>query len=411
VAELRQQAQKHLPHYMVPAALVLLETLPLTPNGKVDRRALPAPDSIVHASEDTYVAPTKIVHYQLIQIWEELLNVHSIGIRDNFFYLGGHSLLAARLIERIEQVCGKKIPLATLFAGPTIEQLADALQQQEDIGARTPIVAIRASGTRRPIFFLHGDWTGGPFYCFALGRALEPDQPFYTLEPYRLDEQEIPPTLEAMAAAHLRSLRVVQPEGPYLLGGFCNGGLLAYEMARQLRAEGQQVDLLFLINPTPPAGYRFLYNLVNRFSRVIQLRRDQQAVCFLRLRHALRHIYRYLHSANDSRLADFDKLLAVDPRLDSMFPPAEALRKDYIGVITWLNSDYLPDLYPGKVTFFLAREEAFLKGLWRTVAKASVVEGHVIPGTHISCVTEYTDDLAELLRACRDRAQAEVSSH
>ncbi len=117
-----------LPEYMLPSAFMLLDALPLTPNGKIDRCALPAPESARHTEEETFVAPTSMVHYQLIQIWEELLDERPIGIRDNFFLLGGHSLLAVRLVNRIEQRYGKKIPLATLFAGPTIEQLASALQ-------------------------------------------------------------------------------------------------------------------------------------------------------------------------------------------------------------------------------------------------------------------------------------------
>ncbi|MFL5625145.1 MAG: thioesterase domain-containing protein, partial [Ktedonobacteraceae bacterium] len=404
-SELRSFLKEHLPDYMVPTDFVLLDAMPLTPNGKVDQRALPAPQRGRSMTEEIFVAPTSLVHHQLVQIWEELLETRPIGMRDNFFQLGGHSLLAARLVQRIEQVCGKKISLATLFAGPTIEQLTDAFQCQEDKGSRTPVVGVQTDGSRRPFFFLHGDWTGGAFYCFALARALEADQPFYVLEPYRLEQQEIPPTLEAMATAHLEALRAIQPEGPYLLAGFCNGGLLAYEIARQLHAEGQKVDLLFLINPTPPARYNFLRDVVSRFANVIKLSQDQQADCFLRLRHMLRHVYRYLHSSNDRRLADFEKLLSVDARLDSMFPATEALRKDFVGVFTWLGSGYQPGFYPGKVMRFWSREDAILEAVWRRLAPAKEVEDHIIPGTHMSCVTTHTRDLAQLLSAYLSEVQ------
>jgi acyl carrier protein len=120
-----------------------------------------------------------MVHYQLIQLWEELLDARPIGIRDNFFSLGGHSLLAARLLARIEQVFGKKIPPSALFAGPTIEHLASALREEEDADSRAPVVTIQAGGSRRPFFFLHGNREGGSFYCFRLARDLGPDQPFY----------------------------------------------------------------------------------------------------------------------------------------------------------------------------------------------------------------------------------------
>jgi amino acid adenylation domain-containing protein len=131
IEDLRSFLKEKLPEYMVPSSFVLIDTLPLAPNGKIDRLALPALQSAGGTEEETSVAPTLPVHYQLIKIWEELLDTRSIGIRDNFFYLGGHSFLAARLVARIEQVFGKKIPLAILFARPTIEQLAVALQQSD----------------------------------------------------------------------------------------------------------------------------------------------------------------------------------------------------------------------------------------------------------------------------------------
>ena len=137
---------------MVPAAFVLLEALPLTPSGKVDRRALPAPERSGPASPESFVAPSLPVHQQLVEIWEELLEVRPIGIRDNFFDLGGHSLLAVRLIDRIEQVWAKKIAASTLLAGPTIEQLSDVLMQPESPASsvcarRSPRQPIQASFT------------------------------------------------------------------------------------------------------------------------------------------------------------------------------------------------------------------------------------------------------------------------
>src|SRR5205085_5695962 len=226
------------PDYMLPSAFVLLDSLPLTPNGKIDRHALPMPHPERTLAVDTYVAPTLPIHHQLVQLWEELLDVRPIGIRDNFFYLGGHSLLAARFVARVEQVFGKKLTLATLFAEPTIEKLTHALQTQEEKSSRTPLVAVQASGSQRPFFYLHGAWDSDAFYCFHLAQHLGPDQPFYALAPYNFDGVQNVPTIEEMAAAHISSLRAIQPEGPYLMGGFCNGGLVAYEMACQFLARG-----------------------------------------------------------------------------------------------------------------------------------------------------------------------------
>ena len=206
VSDLQNHLVKHLPAYMMPSAFVLLEALPLNSNGKVDRRALPAPEPSRGTTKDTFVAPTLTLHYQLVQIWEDLLGVRPIGIKDNFFYLGGHSLLAARLVDRIKHVFGKRIALSTLFSGPTIEHLVEALQQQMRSDARTSIHPVQVDGSKRPFFFLHGDWTGGAFYCFALARALGPDQPFYVLEPYKFGGLQSLPLLETVAAAHIESL-------------------------------------------------------------------------------------------------------------------------------------------------------------------------------------------------------------
>ncbi len=404
---LRSYLKQKLPNYMLPAAFISLERLPLLSTGKIDRHALPAPKLAKLTEEDTFVAPRLLIHQQLVQIWEELLDVRPIGIRDNFFYLGGHSLLAARLVDRIEHVFGKRFALSALFSGPTIEQLTEALQQQENSDARASVFPVQVSGSKRPFFFLHGDWTGGAFYCFALGRALGPDQPFYVLEPYKFSGLQSPPSFEAVAAAHIESMRAIQPEGPYLLGGFCNGGLLAYEMARQLQGAGERVDLLALINPTDPVQFETMRTISKPISKLLRLGANKQAHLFLSVRHALRHVYRILYPSS-SRVQDFEQLLAIDPRLERMFPPIEALYKDYVGVFTWLVSRYKIGAYPGKITFYWASEEPFIEKTWLPVTEAKDsqdIENHVVPGTHMSCVTEHIQDLAECLSTCVSRIQ------
>jgi surfactin family lipopeptide synthetase A len=412
VGDLQRHMIKQLPNYMVPSAVVLLEAFPLTPNGKVDRRALPAPKLAKLREEETFVAPRLLIHQQLVQIWEELLDVRPIGIKDNFFYLGGHSLLAARLVDRIEHVFGKRIALSTLFSGPTIEQLAEALQQQENSDARTSVIPVQVGGSKRPFFYLHGDWTGGAFYCFALGRALGPDQPFYVLEPYKFGGLQGLPSFEAVASAHIESMRAIQPQGPYLLGGFCNGGLLAYEMAQQLQAAGERVDLLALVTPSSTVELRAMLTVSNSLGKLLRFEANKQANLFLRVRHALRHVYRHLRPTS-SRVQDFEKLLAIDPRLEGMFPPIEALYNDYIGVFTWLASRYEPGIYPGKITFYWASEEPFIEKTWRPVTEAQDsqgIENHFVPGTHMSCVTEHIQVLAERLNTCVRQVQEKALS-
>ncbi len=403
-AELQRYLLEHMPPYMVPAAFIFLAALPLTPNGKIDRRALPAPE-VNKRPQETFVAPRLLIHHQLAQIWEELLPVHPIGIHDNFFYLGGHSLLAAHLVNRIKEVFGKRLPLSTLFSGPTIAQLAGALQQEEAVQERAPLQTVQAGGSKRPFFFLHGDWTGGAFYCFALARALGPEQPFFVLEPYKFTGLSALPSLEAIAAAHIESLRALQPQGPYLLGGNCNGGLLAYEMARQLEAAGDRVDLLSLINPSEPDQLKVIRTTSKLLQRLPRLDASKLASLFLRARHALRHLYRLLRPS-DWRVQDFEQLLAIDPGLKAMFPPIAALYNDYIGVFALLAAGYAPGPYAGKITFYWAGEEPAIEKSWRPVTRGRDKKQHVVPGTHTSCLSEHIEDLAECLSADVRLAQA-----
>jgi pimeloyl-ACP methyl ester carboxylesterase len=317
------------------------------------------------------------------------------------------------MLDRIEHVFGRRMALSTLFSGPTIAQLAEALQPQVKSDARTLILPVQAGGSRRPFFFLHGDWTGGAFYCFAIARALGPDQPFYVLEPHKVEGLQSLPSLEAMAAAHIEALRTIQPEGPYLLGGFCNGGLLAYEMARQLQEAGERIDLLALIDPSPPIRFKAMRTISGLVSKLPGLGVNMQAQLFLCVRHAYRHVYRTL-CPSGRRIQDFGKLLVIDPRLERMFPSVEALYNDYIGVFTWLVLRHETGVYPGKISFYWPSEEPFGKKKWLPVIKAKAgeeIEHHIVPGTHMSCVTEHVQDLAACLSSCMSRVREETVNH
>jgi thioesterase domain-containing protein len=265
-------------------------------------------------------------------------------------------------------------------------------------------VPIQVGGSKRPFFYLHGDWTDRAFFCYRLARELGPDQPFYTLEPYSFDGLPVLPTLEAMAAAHITSMRAVQPEGPYLVGGFCNGGLTAYEMARQLRAAGQKVDLLVLMDSIPPR-VRLICDVIRRMGKLAQLGQEKQLELFLRLQHA----YRYLV---DRKSDDFEHIKTTDPRISSFFPPAESLRKDYPAMFTWATSHYDPGFYAGKVTLFWDSAEPFRRRWWSRWAQGRdrEVEEHIIAGSHTTCKTEHLDGMIEHLRACLKDVQAAASS-
>ena len=231
---------------MVPSAVVVLPALPLTPNGKVDRGALAAAGEAASAPVPR-VGPRNPTERAIVAIWEDLLGVTGIGMRDSFFDLGGHSLLAARMIDAVERASGRRVPLAALFETPTIEHLAQALRD-EVVASEPPLVALNPSGARPPFFFLHGDFSGGGFFSRALAEALGPEQPFYAVHPHGLVDADVPESIEGMAAERLAVLRAARPRGPYLLGGHCNGGLVALEMARRLREQGEAVPLVVLLD-------------------------------------------------------------------------------------------------------------------------------------------------------------------
>jgi amino acid adenylation domain-containing protein len=259
VAELRETLRRRLPDSMVPAAFVALERLPRAPSGKIDRRALSRrPVEAVHDGR-VRVDPRDTTELELARIWEELLGAGRVGVTDDFFELGGHSLLAVRLFARIEASFGRRLPLALLFQARTVERLAAALRGNRRSGAQESpaLVAIQPAGDQPPFFCVHA--VGGSVLSYAsLAHHLGPDQPFYGLQAQGIDDV-LPPAdgIEEMASCYLEALRTVQPSGPYRLGGWSMGGLVAYEMARQLLARGEEVALLAMIDtpvPEPSPG-------------------------------------------------------------------------------------------------------------------------------------------------------------
>ncbi len=248
-AELRQHLSQRLPAALVPSAFVLLTELPVTSNGKLNREALPAPDT---EQLETLVVPRNDIERRLVQLWQEVLGLRAIGIRDSFFALGGHSLLAVHLMVRIKAEFGQELTPNALLSSPTIEGLAAQLQQPESTGPWSPLVPMQEQGSRPPFFCLPG-LGGNVLYLHRLARQLGPDQPFYALQAVGLDGASAPhESVEAMARCYCAAIRSRQPVGPYFLGGHSFGGQVAFEMAQQLLSAGQEVALLALLDAGPP---------------------------------------------------------------------------------------------------------------------------------------------------------------
>ncbi len=255
--ELRTFIQSKLPDYLMPSAFVMVDALPLTANGKVDRRALPVPEFDLPATIDTFLAPRNEVELQLAEIWERVLGVRAIGIRDNFFELGGHSLMAVRLFAEIERVWHQNLPLATLFQAQTISELAIVLRESEWSPHWSSLVLIQPGGAKPPLFCIH-PIGGNILEYYSLANYLGREHPVYGLQSQGLDGQQAPSrSVEAMASHYITEIRTVQLHGPYLLLGYSFGGLVAFEMARQLEAAGEKIQMLALLDCSAP-------NLPNR---------------------------------------------------------------------------------------------------------------------------------------------------
>jgi phthiocerol/phenolphthiocerol synthesis type-I polyketide synthase E len=194
--------------------------------------------------------PTGDTEKQLTAIWEELLGVAPIAPDQNYFDLGGDSSLAVHLFVQIEKTFNLKLPIFTLFEAPTIAELSQVLRRDSAPAGWSPLVAIQPDGSRPPFFCMHG--AGGNVLIYReLSKLLGNDQPFYGLQSQGLDGEAPPLTkIEDMAALYVKEIRRVRPSGPYLVGGYCLGGTIAYEVAQQLRALGQEVSLLALFDTT-----------------------------------------------------------------------------------------------------------------------------------------------------------------
>ena len=415
---LREHLKRQLPDYMVPAAFVILEKFPLTPNGKVDRRALPVPDLARTQTKADFLAARDDIEARLAGIWEKVLGVRPIGVRDNFFELGGHSLMGVRLFAQIEKHFGKKLLIASLFQAPTVGQLAHLLRENKTLMTCSSLVAIQPAGTRPPIFFMHGAGGGNLWGYANLAPHLGADQPVYGLESRGMRGLEEFNRIEDMAAHYLKEIRTVQPRGPYYLGGYCFGGNVAYEAARQLHEQGEQVALLALMESAPVNtsyhripwwrprfAFNFTANAICWFNDFLSLTPAERR-SFLRRKFRVlgrRIRTRFGPGKADPSSVDLEEIIDT-----TQFPEIELkLWNVHVRAIR----DYVPKPYAGRVTLFRTRTQPFLCSFdplygWGDLA-AGGVEVVVIAGSHEKIFVEpHARTLAAKLRVCLNAAQS-----
>lgn len=366
---LKRFAGSRLPEYMVPSFFEEVSEFPRGASGKLDARALPGV-SLAGSGPEPLVRPRSPVEKRLAAIWRKLLDLDDVSVRSSFFELGGHSLLAVRLIARIESEFKVSLPLAILFDSPTIEALASHIEELGPAASRSTVVRLRTGG-------------GAPFFCVPpagasvyhfgeLVQRLSPEIEFYGIQPLGLEPGESPQrSVEEMASRYVRDLRMIQPEGPYALGGRCFGAFAAFEMAQRLVADGQKVALLVLIDPAAPPG-------VSRNARYYVRRIGY----FRRRGNLLRAARRYLRV----RMTDLRELW-----IRGLLANATARRLASAQRVHRRAQDaYQPRPYPGDVVF-LAAERAYHpednRALWRELTTRRF-DLRLVPGGHWSITQE-----------------------
>jgi len=418
--QLRQMLSEKLPAYMIPKNFVMLPALPLTANRKLDRGALPDPAELAREPKSKDATPSSATEKSLIEIWQAVLGVSAIGIHDNFFELGGHSLIAVRLFAVIEKQFGKRLPLATLFRASSIAQLATIIETQNETKGSS-LVPIQPRGSRPPFFCVHAVG-GNVLEYYDLAKHLGMDQPFFGLQSRGLNGEASPHTsIDEMAAHYIREMRERKPVGPYFVGGRSLGGIIAYEMACQLRAAGQQVALVALLD-SYPLGYEHL-------SANGSLVKQRTQRLWRRIRAHFENIQTL--SARDKLAYIFNKSKYGPVRVRSklwrtIYRSYKNLGRDLprtlndVEQFNWLAAQsYRPKMYDGRVTLFWASKDLrakfdMLEG-WRALARGGM-DLHEISGTHLDMIKEpHVAELAQKLKACLTNAAqnttSEVSTH
>lgn len=414
LADLHRHAADHLPGSMLPSRILLRKDLPRTASGKVDRERL------VHEAHERAgdarhavpgsgwprepVAPRDAVELRLVQLWEGLFPGCPVGVTDDFFDLGGHSLLAMRATARIRAAFGADLPVSSLIAERTIERLACLLRAQSR--PDSPLVSVQPRGDERPFVWVHP--VSGTVFCYVeLARALGAARPFSAFEAVGLRAGEEPHRrVEDMAADYVAALREAQVTGPYLLGGWSMGGMIAFEMARQLEAAGERVAFLALLDthPRPTAAgpeHPDQGALLRSFVRDLGLSPDQLTV-----------------SAGDFWQLDTDAQLTCvleQARATGLLPPGmdvPGLRR-HLRVFTHnlqATPAYVPGPYEGRLTLLDARERnggstGDSGAAWEELAGGGVTR-YVVAGDHYTMLRPpHVEALADRLGACLDHLQ------
>jgi acyl-CoA synthetase (AMP-forming)/AMP-acid ligase II/thioesterase domain-containing protein/acyl carrier protein len=381
---MREGLAEHLPSYMVPSHIVILDSFPLASSGKIDRKALPSP----HWQEARRTAirlPSDDREHQLCAIWQEVLKIPKIGTDDNFFELGGTSLQALMMFARIEDRLGCSLSPTTIVQAPTIAGLAEFIRTTTDSAASQSLVPLRTSGTGLPLFLVHNRYCYVVYYRHLL-KNLKSDRPVFGLQPRPLDgKHRIPSTITSMAADHVTEIRRVQPHGPYFLAGHSFGGRVSFEIARQLVRDGEHVSFLGLID----TGLLDRPNeLWARFSAAA------------RFSHGYRDFFRIMSwmIRNELSMRRYDLWFRFGIPLPYEHRPAY-----YDWLCGRANRKYLPKPYAGHITMFSSKgNSGRQRACWGPLARGGLTVLEIPAGHDDMVLPPHSKLLAEYFDACLD---------
>ncbi len=375
LSDVRSFLRTTLTDYMMPSAIEILDALPLTPNNKLDRKRLPQP-----SRENLTVVPARDdLEHQLIQMWKKVLDLNQIGIEDNFFDLGGHSLKALQLFAEIEKTWHKKLLLAVLLESPTIAELAKVIRTGETHNW-SPLVLLKPSENESPLFCVHP--LGGNLFDYqTLSKILDVHRPIYGLQPRGIDGKQQPlDRIEDMADYFIQSIQTIQPQGPYFISGYSFGGIVAFDIARQLTERGEKVAFLGLVDIRCPV----IAEIDTPFRQWIDIQLDRMRK--LTIKQQFEYIYEKLFKPKSHVYRD--EIVAALSDLDIFTPELVKV----LDCNVQAAKEYQPQTFAGKATLFWSEYQDWYIKKHPTLGWGDlVVDGldiQRIPGSHTTLMQE-----------------------
>jgi thioesterase domain-containing protein len=406
-AELRQFLQRELASFKIPRRILTLDQLPKGATGKVQRRRLRESLNGLLGHQGTMPVPDVNkgpldLEAELLTLWRRLLKSEAVTVDDDFFASGGDSLLAMEMLIQVEQLIGHPVPETILFGAETIRQFAPKIALQTGTPA-TPFFQFHARGDRPPLYFFNGDLVSGHSSVRRMVELFGPDYPIISIDPYGLRGEPIPPSIEEMAAGRLPLILERQASGRFLLGGKCNGAMVAFEAARLLMAAGHKVDMVAMVDPPTvsarPASRAILgpmkpmvspYRLRWTYELMVRLESFFKASTSGKAKRLLESFFKASTSGKAKRLKQFPERIAK--LYDGLSNPNNEIPPALWDAYSIAMAQYLPAPLEVPVTFYAADYDG---RAWRLSSQLEVIE---VPGGHRDCLTIGAELLVDHLR-------------